>query len=120
MKRHAEKPTKMARGAARLAAALLALAAAGCGNAASSQPPPRDALSRRWRAPLFMGATPERPHRDIGLVQAFGAGNRSGANDVLHSLRREAQRMGCDALSNVDVSTNGDKAQAIGVCIRWL
>ena len=74
MKRHAEKPTKMARGAARLAAALLALAAAGCGNAASSQPPPRDALSRRWRAPLFMGATPERPHRDIGLVQAFGAG----------------------------------------------
>lgn len=117
MKRLAQNPASVA---VRVAAALLALAAVGCGSSTTQSAGPTDALSRRWRAPIYLGASPDRPHRDLGLVQAFGEGNRSRANDVLHSLRREAQRMGCDAISNVDVSTDGAKAQAIGVCIRWL
>jgi hypothetical protein len=104
-----------------LAAAALALAsAAGCRPARSSEPVPLYASQARGRAALYVGAAPARPHRDLGLVQAFGFGNRSRRTDVLHSLRREAQRMGCDAVANVDVRTDGARAQAVGVCIRWV
>ncbi|HEU4410836.1 MAG TPA: hypothetical protein VFS43_36625 [Polyangiaceae bacterium] len=104
-----------------LAAAALALASvAGCRHARSREPELLYAPPAQGHAPLYVGAEPARAHRDLGLVQAFGFGNRSRRTDVLNSLRREAQRMGCDAVANVDVQTGGAQAHAIGVCIRWV
>jgi hypothetical protein len=106
--------------AARAAAALSLAVAAGCSHASTETLPPLYASQAKGRAGLYLGAAPSRPHRDLGLVQAVGFGNRSRPTDVLHSLRREGQRMGCDAVVNVDVHSDGERAQAVGVCIRWV
>jgi hypothetical protein len=120
MKRRHDKRTKTALGASWLAIAALAIVDVGCGHASAPQGKRLYATSARGRAALYLGVSPDRPHREIGLVQAFGDGNRSHATDVLHSLRRAAQRMGCDAVSNVDVVDDGRTAQAVGLCVRWL
>lgn len=101
------------------AALAFACVAAGCTYAEVEGPPALYAPQAQGRAAVYLGAAPDRPHRDLGLVQAFGKGNRSHTTDVLHTLSREGRRMGCDAVSNVDVSRTPTKAEAIGVCIQW-
>lgn len=101
---------------ARALATGVALAAAGCGRAggAAATPPPAP------RAALYIGATPARPYREVGLVQALGTGIRTSKEDVLRSLRWEGRRMGCDAIVNVSVQAAATKAHAVGVCVRWV
>lgn len=102
--------------AARALAGALGLAALGCGRAA----PPARAPAAAAAAALFIGRTPARAYREVGLVQALGTGIRTSQDDVLRSLRWEGRRLGCDAIVNVSVQAAGTKAHAVGVCVHWV
>jgi hypothetical protein len=99
-------------------AAWLALAAGGCA-APSAPATPRPGPPARGCAALYVDRTPTRAYRELGLVQALAEGMRASEAEVLRALRREGQRMGCDAIVRVEVRAGETRAHALGVCIQW-
>ncbi|HEU4538851.1 MAG TPA: hypothetical protein VFS00_32250, partial [Polyangiaceae bacterium] len=97
--------------------ACLALAANAC--AAPGAPAAPRSPSGRGCAALYVDRTPTRAYREIGLVQALGEGLRASEADVLRALRREGQRLGCDAIVRVEVRAGETRAHALGVCVQW-
>lgn len=98
------------------ALAALCVGAVGCGRAAV---PPGDpsAAANASRVELHPDHAPF-AHEQVGLVQAFGAGDRATHADVSQALREQGARMGCDAVVRVSVHVGVKNAHAIGVCAR--
>lgn len=97
----------------------LALALVGCGHTsvhrwvigpvgAPSREPPRVFSAR--------GATP--PAAEVALLEAVGTGTHAEGDLAIEALRREAQRMGCDAVLRVEVAQGANTTVATGVAAR--
>ncbi len=99
------------------------LAGAGCGHTET-----HDAMLRSAEAPpshpveLYMGdqPLPARPFYEIALVQAIGFGDDAQPESVAHALTKRAARLGCDAVIRVFIDQGYTRANASGVCVKWL
>lgn len=98
---------------------VMAMALAGCGHTsvhrwvigpvgAPSRVPARVFSAR--------GATP--PAAEVALVEAVGTGTHAEGDQAIEALRREAQRLGCDAVLRVEVAQGANTTVATGVAAR--
>lgn len=102
--------------------AFVLVGVAGCGHLET-----REALLRTPEAPtskveLYMAeqALPTRPFYEVALVQAIGFGSEAHPEDVAHALADKAGRLGCDAVVRTFVDQGYSRANATGVCVKWL
>ena len=106
-----------------LAAVLGACVLAGCGHTETHQ-----ALFRQPEAPsghtveLYMAdqPIPARPYYEIALVQAVGYGSDAHPEDIAVALTEKAAKLGCDAVVRVFLDQGYSRANASGVCVRWV
>jgi hypothetical protein len=64
--------------------------------------------------------TPARPFYEIAMVQAVGFGNEAHPEDVAKALTDRAGKLGCDAVLRTFVDQGYSRANAVGVCVKWL
>ena len=101
----------------------LTLLLAGCGHMETHQ-----AMLRSAQAPtgmpveLYMAdqPTPARPFYEIALVQAIGFGSDAHPEDVARALTEKAGSLGCDAVVRTTIDIGYSRANAVGVCVKWL
>ncbi|HRH00375.1 MAG TPA: hypothetical protein PLR99_29225, partial [Polyangiaceae bacterium] len=110
-------------------AALTLLGAAGCGSVethtamlrAPGPPRPRGAVELYLAGPPEQAAAaPGRPFDELGLVQAYGTGNKANPEDVAEGLVARAAELGCDAVVQVSIDVGYTRAHAAGVCVRYV
>ncbi len=104
------------------ATAVLAALAVGCGStethAAILRAPESPPLGSRVELYLA-GSLPARTFAEMGLVQAFGAGNKADAESVAAALLERAGEIGCDAVVRVAIDVGNTRAHAAGVCVKY-
>lgn len=100
----------------------LAVASVGCGHTETDAAMLRAPQPRTERVELYVAgqATPVRPYYEIALVQAIGFGTDANAEDVAHALTQKAGSLGCDAVIRVYVDVGYSRANASGVCVKYL
>jgi hypothetical protein len=105
----------------RVAIALAALGAVGCGHVElhelllrAPEPP-----ATHPPALYFAERTPDRPLYDVALLQAVGYGDDANVEDVARALTQRAAKLGCDVVVRVRVDQGWARAHAFGVCARW-
>lgn len=107
-----------------LGAALVGLAAAGCGHtethAAMLRAPEPPLTGRAVELYIADQATPARPYYDIAIVQAVGFGTDANPEDVARALTDKASALGCDAVIRVSIDIGYSRAHAAGVCVKYL
>jgi len=102
---------------------LLLLLTIGCGHTETHQAMLRAPESPTGRpVELYMAdqPAPTRPYYEIALVQAVGFGNEAHPEDVAKALTDKAGRLGCDAVLRTFVDQGYSRANATGVCVKWL
>lgn len=99
-----------------------AFALVGCGSVethtamlrAPGAPVPRSAVE------LYLGEqSPERPLDELGLVQAYGSGNKANPEDLAEGLAQRAAQLGCDAVVKVSIDVGFTRAHAAGICVKY-
>jgi hypothetical protein len=65
-------------------------------------------------------AIPARPYYEIALIQAVGFGSESHPEDIAEALTEKAAKLGCDAVVRVFLDQGYSRANASGVCVRWV
>lgn len=103
--------------------AVLGLALVGCGHTETHH-----ALFRQPESPtghtveLYMAdqPIPARPYYEIALVQAVGFGSDAHPEDIASALSEKAGKLGCDAVVRVFLDQGYSRANASGVCVRWV
>ncbi len=96
---------------------------AGCGHTETHQALLRAPEAETGRpAELYMGdqPLPARPYYEVALVQATGFGNEAHPEDVVQALTEKASKLGCDAVLRTFVDQGYTRANATGVCVKWL
>ena len=107
--------------------AVTLLGAAGCGSVethtamlrAPGPPRPRGAVELYLAEPADASG-PSRPLDELGLVQAYGSGNKANPEDVAEGLVARAAQLGCDAVVRVTIDIGYTRAHAAGVCVRYV
>jgi len=104
-----------------LPAALLLLAA--CGHTETHQAMFR-APERPTGVPVQLYLAdqplPTRPYYEIALVQAVGFGSEAHPDDVAGALTEKASKLGCDAVVRTFLDQGYSRANASGVCVKWV
>ncbi len=101
------------------AAALLA----GCGHTETHHALLRSPEPKTGKTvELYMAdmPVPQRPFYEIALVQAVGFGDEAHPENVAHALTEKAARLGCDAVLRTFIDQGYTRANATGVCVKWL
>lgn len=100
-----------------------ALLVAGCGHTETHQAMLRNAQPPTGKpVELYMAdqPTPARPFYEIALVQAIGFGSDAHPEDVARALTEKAGALGCDAVVRTSIDLGYARANAAGVCVKWL
>jgi hypothetical protein len=63
---------------------------------------------------------PPRPYYEIALVQATGFGNEAHPENVARALAAKGGSLGCDAVIRTFLDQGYSKANASGVCVKWV
>ncbi|MBX3229343.1 MAG: hypothetical protein KIT84_18015 [Labilithrix sp.] len=63
---------------------------------------------------------PTRPYYEIALVQAIGFGSEAHPDDVAQALTEKAAKLGCDAVVRTFLDQGYSRANAAGVCVKWV
>jgi hypothetical protein len=103
--------------------ALLALLLAGCGHTethAAMLRAPQPQTGHAVELYLADQQVPVRPYYEIALVQAVGFGSDANPEDVTKALTNKAGVLGCDAVVRVFIDVGYSRANAAGVCVRYL
>jgi hypothetical protein len=102
---------------------LLALLVCGCGTAITYTPIAsgggRPYKLHAAQVDLYLSGPPDRPYRDIGLLEAEQETDLSldDTRDMLHKLREAAGQHGCDAIYVKGAGSNA--APVAGVAFRY-
>jgi hypothetical protein len=100
-----------------------AVLVAGCGHTETHQAMLRNAQPATGKpVELYMAdqPTPSRPFYEIALVQAIGFGSDAHPEDVARALTDKAATLGCDAVVRTSIDLGYSRANAAGVCVKWL
>lgn len=103
----------------RLAASLAIASIAACGytsthRVVTGQPGP----PHQGEVALYMAGTPAPPLDEVAIVQAVGNGHHADLEHVVSGLKKEAARLGCDALANVKIDQGSSSASGTAICAR--
>lgn len=104
-----------------LAASLVLLAA--CGHTETHQAmfrAPEPPSGKPVELYLADQPLPTRPYYEIALVQAVGFGSEAHPDDVASALTEKAYKLGCDAVVRTFLDQGYSRANASGVCVRWV
>ncbi len=100
----------------------LASAIAGCGHLETHQAMLRSAEPPTGRpVEIYVAEQPvQRPFYEIALVQAVGFGAQAHPEEIVRALTEKAGRLGCDAVIRTFIDQGYSRANATGVCVKWL
>lgn len=110
-------------GASVLGVAMMGAVLLGCGHTETYQAMFRQPEPPTGRAvELYMAdqSIPARAYYEVALVQAIGFGSDSHPEDLAVALSEKAAKLGCDAVVRVFLDQGYARANASGVCIRWV
>lgn len=106
-----------------LVAIAASLALGGCGHTethAAMLRAPQAPTDRAVELYIVDQAAPTRPYYDIAIVQAIGFGADANPEDVAHALTDQGKTLGCNAIVRVSIDVGYSRAQAAGVCVKYL
>lgn len=106
-----------------LLAASLVFVAVGCGHTETHQAmfrAPEPPTGKPVELYLADQPLPTRPYYEIALVQAVGFGSEARPDDVAAALTEKAAKLGCDAVVRTFIDQGYSRANAAGVCVKWV
>jgi hypothetical protein len=105
-----------------VAAAIVALALAGCGDLYRYNYPIAERFSPpKGRPRVFFG--PELPRyrlRELAFVEAVGTGVDANADSVIAAMQDEAERYGADAIVGTRVDCGATQCHGLAIAIEWV
>lgn len=95
---------------------------AGCGHTETTAAMLRSPQPRSARVELYIAnqAPTLRPYYEIAIVQAVGFGTDATPEDVTKALQEKAAQLGCDAVVRVFIDVGYSRANAAGVCVKYM